>query len=337
MSTGAQSWATEMPIHDLLYFEYKRFGSCNCRFLYCVSVFKKTFKFSCNWHLQRNCTRDRGMCWITEWSAANAFLFGIQWFRIFLFLDVHGMNFTTDKLRSLVKKWQSLIEAHADVNMFAFIKKRANQQKRTCYAQSSRYDRFVGREIMVNQAQSISDCYLQAAHGICGIIYHTLRLLVYEYVDNGNLEQWLHRDVGPISPLTWDIRMKIAVGTAKGEVLQVVAFNTGIAIRQVYPPSRTWNLFTRTSQNPFELASSFEVVDVARAGFSTWVFLLCLTIGFSFAHWLSLAWRKQGTGLNFQLSVDAGYVSNRTMPAGTNVPVVAYHAFLLSIGCRLEE
>ncbi|KVI10719.1 Protein kinase, ATP binding site-containing protein [Cynara cardunculus var. scolymus] len=42
------------------------------------------------------------------------------------------------------------------------------------------------------------------------------RLLVYEYVDNGNLEQWLHGDVGPISPLTWDIRMKIAVGTAKG-------------------------------------------------------------------------------------------------------------------------
>ncbi|XP_051147450.1 probable receptor-like serine/threonine-protein kinase At4g34500 isoform X1 [Andrographis paniculata] len=42
------------------------------------------------------------------------------------------------------------------------------------------------------------------------------RLLVYEYIDNGNLEQWLHGDVGPISPLTWDIRMKIAIGTARG-------------------------------------------------------------------------------------------------------------------------
>lgn len=41
-------------------------------------------------------------------------------------------------------------------------------------------------------------------------------MLVYEYVDNGNLEQWLHGDVGPVSPLTWDIRMKIAIGTAKG-------------------------------------------------------------------------------------------------------------------------
>ncbi|KAJ6692683.1 hypothetical protein OIU79_014431 [Salix purpurea] len=44
------------------------------------------------------------------------------------------------------------------------------------------------------------------------------RMLVYEYVDNGNLEQWLHGDVGPVSPLTWFIRMKIAIGTAKGYV-----------------------------------------------------------------------------------------------------------------------
>ncbi|KAL6596006.1 hypothetical protein ACP70R_047370 [Stipagrostis hirtigluma subsp. patula] len=42
------------------------------------------------------------------------------------------------------------------------------------------------------------------------------RMLVYEFVENGNLEQWLHGDVGPVSPLTWDIRMKIAIGTAKG-------------------------------------------------------------------------------------------------------------------------
>ncbi|GJM88695.1 hypothetical protein PR202_ga04790 [Eleusine coracana subsp. coracana] len=42
------------------------------------------------------------------------------------------------------------------------------------------------------------------------------RILVYEYVDNGNLEQWLHGDVGPVSPLTWDIRMNVVLGTAKG-------------------------------------------------------------------------------------------------------------------------
>ncbi|XP_071711296.1 probable serine/threonine-protein kinase At1g01540 [Rutidosis leptorrhynchoides] len=42
------------------------------------------------------------------------------------------------------------------------------------------------------------------------------RILVYEYVNNGNLEQWLHGDVGPLSPLTWEIRMNIVLGTAKG-------------------------------------------------------------------------------------------------------------------------
>ncbi|KAL5704600.1 hypothetical protein ACHQM5_023004 [Ranunculus cassubicifolius] len=42
------------------------------------------------------------------------------------------------------------------------------------------------------------------------------RMLVYEYLDNGNLEQWLHGDLGRNNPLTWDIRIKIAVGTAKG-------------------------------------------------------------------------------------------------------------------------
>ncbi|CAN8248006.1 unnamed protein product [Cochlearia groenlandica] len=43
------------------------------------------------------------------------------------------------------------------------------------------------------------------------------RMLVYEYVDNGNLEQWLHGDgLGSKSPLTWDIRMNIVLGTAKG-------------------------------------------------------------------------------------------------------------------------
>ncbi|KAL1322368.1 probable serine/threonine-protein kinase At1g01540 [Arachis ipaensis] len=42
------------------------------------------------------------------------------------------------------------------------------------------------------------------------------RMLVYEYVNNGNLEQWLHGDVGPVSPLTWDIRMNIILGTARG-------------------------------------------------------------------------------------------------------------------------
>lgn len=46
-----------------------------------------------------------------------------------------------------------------------------------------------------------------------------VRMLVYQYVDNGSLHQWLHGHQGTVSPLTWDNRMKIILGTAKGLVL----------------------------------------------------------------------------------------------------------------------
>ncbi|XP_064481488.1 small ribosomal subunit protein eS1 [Ornithodoros turicata] len=59
--------------------------------------------------------------------------------------NFHGMDLTTDKLRSMVKKWQTLIEATVDVRttdgyllrMFCigFTKKCSNQVKKTCYAQ----------------------------------------------------------------------------------------------------------------------------------------------------------------------------------------------------------
>jgi small subunit ribosomal protein S3Ae len=55
----------------------------------------------------------------------------------------HGMDFTSDKLRSLVRKWQTLIEAYANVKTtdgyliriftIAFTKRRQNQIKKTTY------------------------------------------------------------------------------------------------------------------------------------------------------------------------------------------------------------
>jgi len=61
--------------------------------------------------------------------------------------NFHGLDFTSDKLRSLVRKWQTLIEANTVVKttddylvrlfIIAFTKKRANQIKKTTYAQTS--------------------------------------------------------------------------------------------------------------------------------------------------------------------------------------------------------
>lgn len=41
------------------------------------------------------------------------------------------------------------------------------------------------------------------------------RMLVYEYVNNGNLEQWLHGAMRQYGYLTWEARMKVLLGTAK--------------------------------------------------------------------------------------------------------------------------
>lgn len=61
--------------------------------------------------------------------------------------NFHGLDFTSDKLRSLVRKWQSLIECNVTVKttddyllrlfVIAFTKRRPNQVKKTTYAASS--------------------------------------------------------------------------------------------------------------------------------------------------------------------------------------------------------
>nr|TKR91805.1 hypothetical protein D5086_0000219270 [Populus alba] len=42
-------------------------------------------------------------------------------------------------------------------------------------------------------------------------------ILVYEYVNNGNLEQWLHGAMRQHGYLTWEARMKVLLGTAKAD------------------------------------------------------------------------------------------------------------------------
>jgi len=79
----------------------------------------------------------------------------------------YGMNLTTDKLRSLVRKWHTLIEAHADVKtsdgyflrLFAigFTKRRPNQIRKTSYAQSSQVRQIRKKmvEIMTKEANGV--------------------------------------------------------------------------------------------------------------------------------------------------------------------------------------
>merc|ERR1712079_690633 len=61
--------------------------------------------------------------------------------------NFYGLQLTTDKLRSLVRKWQTLIEASVDVKttdgftlrvfVIAFTAKRQDAVKKTHYAQSA--------------------------------------------------------------------------------------------------------------------------------------------------------------------------------------------------------
>ncbi|KAK3150959.1 hypothetical protein QOZ80_3AG0239860 [Eleusine coracana subsp. coracana] len=88
------------------------------------------------------------------------------------------------------------------------------------------------------------------------------RMLVYEFVENGNLEQWLHGDVGPVSPLTWEIRMKIAVGTAKG----IAYLHEGLEPKVVHRDIKSSNILLDKKWNP--KVSDFGMAKVLGAGSS---------------------------------------------------------------------
>ena len=87
--------------------------------------------------------------------------------------NFHGMSFTSDKLKSLVRKWHMLIEAHTDVKTtdgylirvfcIGFTKQRANQVKKTTYAQTAqirqirkRMTDVIKRDVCVTSRRSFS-------------------------------------------------------------------------------------------------------------------------------------------------------------------------------------
>jgi len=80
--------------------------------------------------------------------------------------DFHGMSLTRDKECSLIKKWASLLEAYCDVKTLdgfivrifciAFTKRRPDQVKTNCYAQTAHIKKIRKkmREIMTAEAAS---------------------------------------------------------------------------------------------------------------------------------------------------------------------------------------
>jgi small subunit ribosomal protein S3Ae len=82
--------------------------------------------------------------------------------------NFHGMDFTSDKLRSLVKKWQSLIDTNVEVKttddylvrifVIAFTKRRPNQVKKTAYAKTSQIKQIRARmrDIMIKETETCS-------------------------------------------------------------------------------------------------------------------------------------------------------------------------------------
>ncbi|KAK2072252.1 hypothetical protein P8C59_006620 [Phyllachora maydis] len=84
--------------------------------------------------------------------------------------NFHGLDFTSDKLRSLVRKWQTLIEANVTVKTtddyllrlfaIAFTKRRPNQIKKTTYAASSQI-RAIRRKMTEIIQREATSCTLQ--------------------------------------------------------------------------------------------------------------------------------------------------------------------------------
>lgn len=83
--------------------------------------------------------------------------------------NFYGLDFTHDKLASLVRKWQSLIEANVVVKTtddyllrlfaIAFTKRRPNQIKKTTYARSSQI-RAIRKKMIDIMAREASSCTL---------------------------------------------------------------------------------------------------------------------------------------------------------------------------------
>uniref|UniRef100_A0A7S1ZVP2 Small ribosomal subunit protein eS1 n=1 Tax=Trieres chinensis TaxID=1514140 RepID=A0A7S1ZVP2_TRICV len=101
-------------------------------------------------------------------------------------LNFHGMDMTRDKLCSLIKKRQSIIEAYTDVRTtdgyivrlfcIAFTMPQMNQIKKTCYAQSSQV-----RSIRARMVQTLSD--LGSSKDLKGLVKDLISAPIGEQIE----------------------------------------------------------------------------------------------------------------------------------------------------------
>jgi len=130
--------------------------------------------------------------------------------------NFYGMSLTRDKLCSMVKKWQTLIECNVDVKttdgylmrVFAigFTKKRNNQVKKTCYAQSAQVKairkkmvEIITREVTVNDMKEVVNKLIpdsigkdiekscQGIYPLHDVLIHKVKILKKPKLDVGKL------------------------------------------------------------------------------------------------------------------------------------------------------
>jgi len=107
--------------------------------------------------------------------------------------NFHGMTLTTDKLRSMVKKWQTLIEANMDVKTtdgyllrvfcIGYTQKDDKSKRKTCYAQHTQVKSIrktmvdkISKDISQNDMKEvvrklIADAYAKEVETACRSIY----------------------------------------------------------------------------------------------------------------------------------------------------------------------
>uniref|UniRef100_A0A1D1Z7C0 non-specific serine/threonine protein kinase n=1 Tax=Anthurium amnicola TaxID=1678845 RepID=A0A1D1Z7C0_9ARAE len=117
------------------------------------------------------------------------------------------------------------------------------------------------------------------------------RMLVYEYVDNGNLDQWLHGDVGPVSPLTWDMRMKIVIGTAKG----IAYLHEGLEPKVVHRDIKSSNILLDKKWNP--KVSDFGLAKLLGSGSSYVTTRVMGTFGYVAPEYASTGMLNEGSDI----------------------------------------